>query len=119
MRDTHDPILYVEEIGYLGGVVDSDADRATKISNNCDNVIQPGAEFGVTPTGFGTAHMVYNKAYNKHQYATQQGSSATDASIFRSFVSSGTSALNIELDSTGTKVIIDIAGIGSATLSLV
>ena len=119
LRDTHDPILYVEEIGYLGGVVDSDADRATKISNNCDNVIQPGAEFGVTPTGFGTAHMVYNKAYNKHQYATQQGSSATDASIFRSFVSSGTSALNIELDSTGTKVIIDIAGIGSATLSLV
>ena len=63
--------------------------------------------------------MLYNKAYNKHQYATQQGANKLDASIFRSYVSSATSALNIELDSTGTKVIIDIAGIGSATLNLV
>ena len=119
MRDTHEPTLYIEELGYLGGVVDNDAQRALLISNNCDNVIQPGAEFGVTAVGFGTAHMVYNKAYDKHQYATTQGSSATDASIFRSYVSSASSALNIELDTTGTKVFISIAGIGSATLSLV
>lgn len=119
LNETHDPSAYVSELGFLGGIVDDDADRATRISNNVDNVIQPGAEFGVTPVGFGTAHMTYNKAYNKHQYATNQGSSATDASIFRSYVSSATSALNIELDSTGTKVFITVAGVGSATLSLV
>ena len=89
--------------------------------DSIDNVIQPG--FLVwscsNSVGFGTAHMLYNKAYDKHQYATAQGSSKTDASIFRSYVSSGTSALNIELDSTGTKVFITIAGVGSATLNLV
>ena len=89
-------------------------------ADSIDNYIQPGPEFGLANSvGFGTAHMLYNKAYDKHQYATQQGSSKTDASIFRSYVSSATSALNIELDSTGTKVFITIAGVGSATMSLV
>ena len=109
----------IEELGYLGGVVANDADRAAKINANVDNVIQPGAEFGVTAVGFGTAHMTYNKQYNKHQYATQQGSSATDASIFRSYVSSGTSALNIEQDASDpSKVFITVAGIGSVTFTL-
>ena len=119
VNETHDPIAYLEEIGYIGGVVNNDADRATQISNNVDNLIQPGSEFGVVATGFGTAHMVYNKAYNKHQYATQQGASATDASIFKSYVSSGTSALNIEQDASDpTKVYITVAGIGSVTFTL-
>jgi len=119
INETHDPVSYLEELGYLGGIVENDADRATKINNNVDNVVQPGSEFGVSATGFGTAHMTYNKAYNKHQYATQQGSSATDASIFRSFVSSGTSALNIEQDASDpTKVYITVAGIGSVTFTL-
>jgi len=118
---THDSAQYIEELGFIGGVANNDADRAQLISSNVDNIIQPGIEFpGIAAsTGFGTSHMLYNKAYNKHQYATQQGSSATDASIFRSYVSSATSALNIELDSTGTKVFITIAGVGSATLNLV
>ena len=117
----HDPIQYIQEIGFLGGVVNNDSDRITQLGANCDNEIQPGITFpGIgTPVGFGTAHMLYNKAYNKHQYATQQGTDYTDSSIFRSYVSSATSALNIELDSTGTKVFITIAGIGSATLNLV
>lgn len=117
----HDPLQYIEEIGFLGGIVANDSERRTAIRDNCDNVVQPGPTFpGITTAvGFGTAHMIYNKAYNKHQYATQQGTSWADASIFRSYVSSGTSALNIELDSTKTKVFITIAGIGSATLNLV
>jgi hypothetical protein len=119
INETHDPVSYLEELGYLGGIVENDADRATQINNNVDNLVQPGSEFGVSATGFGTAHMIYNKAYNKHQYATQQGSSATDASIFRSFVSSGTSALNIEQDASDpTKVYITVAGIGSVTFTL-
>ena len=121
MNETHDPIAYLEELGFIGGVVDSDLQRRQRLNaDSIDNVIQPGPEFGLANSvGFGTAHMLYNKAYDKHQYATAQGSSKTDASIFRSYVSSGTSALNIELDSTGTKVFITIAGVGSATLNLV
>jgi len=117
----HDPLQYIEEIGFLGGIVANDAERRTSIRDNCDNVVQPGPTFpGIaTAVGLGTAHMIYNKAYNKHQYATQQGTSWADSSIFRSYVSSATSALNIELDSTKTKVFITIAGIGSATLNLV
>jgi hypothetical protein len=119
INETHNPIAYLEELGFIGGIVNNDADRANQINNNVDNVIQPGSEFGVTATGFGTAHMTYNKAYNKHQYATQQGSSATDASIFRSYVSSATSALNIEQDANDpTKVYITVAGIGSVTFTL-
>jgi|14BtaG_2_1085337.scaffolds.fasta_scaffold00997_4 hypothetical protein len=119
LSEYHDPIEYIQEIGYIGGIVDSDADRSAKILANVDNAVQPGAEFGVTPVGFGTAHMTYNKAYNKHQYATTQGSSATDASIFRSYVSSGTSALNIEQDASDpTKIYISVAGIGSVTFTL-
>ena len=121
LSDTHNPIAYLEELGFIGGVVDSDLQRKQRLNaDSIDNVIQPGPEFGLANSvGFGTAHMLYNKAYDKHQYATQQGSSKTDASIFRSYVSSATSALNIELDSTGTKVFITIAGVGSATMSLV
>ena len=70
-------------------------------------------------TGLGTAHMVYNKQYNKHQYATQQGANAFDASIFRSYVSSGTSSLNIEQDASDpSKVYISVAGVGSVTFTL-
>ena len=121
LNETHDPNNVLEELGFLGGIVDSDLQRRQRLNaDSIDNYIQPGPEFGLANSvGFGTAHMLYNKAYDKHQYATQQGSSKTDASIFRSYVSSGTSALNIELDSTGTKVFITIAGVGSATLSLV
>ena len=121
LNETHDPNNVLEELGFLGGIVDSDLQRRQRLqADSIDNYIQPGPEFGLANSvGFGTAHMLYNKAYDKHQYATQQGSSKTDASIFRSYVSSGTSALNIELDSTGTKVFITIAGVGSATLSLV
>jgi hypothetical protein len=117
----HDPIQYIEEIGFLGGIVSSDSARSFLIRDNVDNEIQPGPTFpGISSAvGFGTAHMLYNQAYNKHQYATQQGTYWGDASIFRSYVSSATSALNIELDSTGTKVFITIAGVGSATLNLV
>lgn len=121
LNETHDPNNVLEELGFLGGVVDSDLQRRQRLNaDSIDNYIQPGPEFGLANSvGFGTAHMLYNKAYDKHQYATQQGSSKTDASIFRSYVSSATSALNIELDSTGTKVFITIAGVGSATMSLV
>src|SRR6056300_653613 len=117
----YDPAEYINELGFIGGVADNDSQRATLISGNVDNEIQPGLTFPgvVAAAGFGTSHMLYNKAYNKHQYATTQGATATDASIFRSYVSSATSALNIELDSTGTKVFITIAGVGSATLNLV
>ena len=117
----YDPAEYINELGFIGGIADNDSQRATLISGNVDNEIQPGLTFPgvVAPAGFGTSHMLYNKAYNKHQYATTQGATATDASIFRSYVSSATSALNIELDSTGTKVFITIAGVGSATLNLV
>ena len=117
----YDPAQYINELGFIGGVADNDSQRATLISGNVDNEIQPGLTFPgvVAAAGFGTSHMLYNKAYNKHQYATTQGTTATDASIFRSYVSSATSALNIELDSTGTKVFITIAGVGSATLNLV
>ena len=120
-NETHDIPEVLQEVGFLGGIVDNDLQRKTFLNNDSiDNFIQPGPEFGLAASvGFGTAHMLYNKAYNKHQYATQQGANKLDASIFRSYVSSATSALNIELDSTGTKVIIDIAGIGSATLNLV
>jgi hypothetical protein len=118
---THDPIQYLEEIGFIGGIVDSDLQRRQRLqANSIDNVIQPGPEFGLANSvGFGTAHMLYNKAYDKHQYATTQGTDKLDASIFRSYVSSATSALNIELDSTGTKVIIEVAGVGTATLNLI
>lgn len=120
-NETHDIPEVLQEVGFLGGIVDNDLQRRTFLNNDSiDNFIQPGPEFGLAASvGFGTAHMLYNKAYDKHQYATQQGANKLDASIFRSYVSSATSALNIELDSTGTKVIIDIAGIGSATLNLV
>ena len=120
-NETHDIPEVLQEVGFLGGIVNNDLQRRNFLNNDSiDNFIQPGPEFGLADSvGFGTAHMLYNKAYNKHQYATQQGTNKLDASIFRSYVSSATSALNIELDSTGTKVIIDIAGIGSATLNLV
>jgi hypothetical protein len=102
------PGSYITEVGYVGGIT-NDASRTADIST-VDNVVQPSG------SGLGTSHMIYNTDYDKHQYATQQG---TGPEIFRSYVSSATSALNIELDSTGTQVFITVAGVGSATLSLV
>ena len=70
----------IEELGFIGGIVDSDFQRRQLLQQgSIDNVVQPGAEFGNSgiglapePAGFGTSHMLYNKAYNKHQYATAQ-----------------------------------------------
>ena len=104
---------YAIHLGFVGGVTDSDATRGSDLNNTVENEIQPAG------TGLGTAHMVYNKQYNKHQYATQQGTNALDASIFRSYVSSGTSSLNIEQDASNpNKVYISVAGVGSVTFTL-
>ena len=104
---------YAIHLGFVGGVTNSDATRGSDLNSTVDNEVQPAG------TGLGTAHMVYNKQYNKHQYATQQGSNALDASIFRSYVSSGTSSLNIEQDASDpSKVYISVAGVGSVTFTL-
>ena len=104
---------YAIHLGFVGGITTSDATRGSDLNTTVDNEIQP------TGTGLGTAHMVYNKQYNKHQYATQQGANAFDASIFRSYVSSGTSSLNIEQDASNpNKVYISVAGVGSVTFTL-
>ena len=104
---------YAIHLGYVGGITTSDATRGPDLDSTVENEIQPAN------TGLGTAHMIYNKQYSKHQYATQQGVNALDASIFRSYVSSGTSSLNIEQDASDpTKVYISVAGVGSVTFTL-
>ena len=104
---------YAIHLGYVGGITTSDATRGPDLDSTVENEIQPAN------TGLGTAHMIYNKQYSKHQYATQQGVNALDASIFRSYVSSGTSSLNIEQDASDpTKVYISVAGVGSVTYTL-
>ena len=104
---------YAIHLGYVGGITTSDATRGPDLDSTVENEIQPAN------TGLGTAHMIYNKQYSKHQYATQQGANAFDASIFRSYVSSGTSSLNIEQDASDpTKVYISVAGVGSVTFTL-
>ena len=64
--------------------------------------------------GFGTAPLLYNKAYNK-QYATQQGANKLDANYLQILCFICNQCPKYWASSTGTKVIIDIAGIGSAT----
>ena len=104
---------YAIHLGYVGGITTSDATRGPDLNSTVENEIQPAN------TGLGTAHMIYNKQYSKHQYATQQGANALDASIFRSYVSSGTSSLNIEQDASNpNKVYISVAGVGSVTFTL-
>ncbi len=109
-----DPDRYVEELGFLGGVL-TDATRSAAEAQ-VHNKIQPWDEIGNQSIGWGTAHMWYNKDYNKHQYKTNQGS---NNSYYRSYVSTGTSAIDIELDSSGNKVYITVPGIGSCTFNLV
>ena len=89
------------------------------LANTVDNEIQPADPSQTFCPGFGTAHMIYNRQYSKHQYATAQGTNCFDASIFRSYVSSGTSSLNIEQDASNpNKVYISVAGVGSVTFTL-
>jgi hypothetical protein len=110
---------YAIHLGFVGGITNSDATRGTDLGNTVDNEIQPFDPSNSFGPGLGTAHMVYNKQYNKHQYATAQGTDCFDASIFRSYVSSGTSSLNIEQDALDpTKVYISVAGVGSVTFTL-
>ena len=110
-----DPAQYVQELGFIGGVT-TQAERLTA-EQGVANIIQPYDEVGSQGIGWGTAHMWYNKTFNKHQYKTNQGIGV--ATHYRSYVSTGTSAIDIELDSSGTKVYITLPGIGSATLNLV
>jgi len=110
---------YAIHLGFVGGITDSDATRGTDLGNTVDNEIQPADPSQTFGPGLGTAHMVYNRQYNKHQYATAQGTNCFDASIFRSYVSSGTSSLNIEQDASDpSKVFISVAGVGSVTFTL-
>ena len=110
---------YAIHLGFVGGITDSDATRGADLGNTVDNEIQPADPAQAFGPGLGTAHMVYNRQYNKHQYATAQGTNCFDASIFRSYVSSGTSSLNIEQDASDpTKVYISVAGVGSVTFTL-
>ena len=110
-----DPAQYIQELGFIGGVTD----QANRLSaeQGVANIIQPYDEVGNQGIGWGTAHMWYNKTFNKHQYKTNQGIGV--ATHYRSYVSTGTSAIDIELDSSGTKVYITLPGIGSATFNLV
>ena len=110
-----DPAQYVQELGFIGGVT-TQAERLSA-EQGVANIIQPYDEVGAQGIGWGTAHMWYNKTFNKHQYKTNQGIGV--ATHYRSYVSTGTSAIDIELDSSGTKVYITLPGIGSATLNLV
>ena len=110
-----DPAQYVQELGFIGGVT-TQAERLSA-EQGVANIIQPYDEVGNQGIGWGTAHMWYNKTFNKHQYKTNQGIGI--ATHYRSYVSTGTSAIDIELDSSGTKVYITLPGIGSATFNLV
>ncbi|MAA77429.1 MAG: hypothetical protein CML73_05285 [Rhodobiaceae bacterium] len=110
---------YAIHLGFVGGITNSDSTRGNDLGNTVNNEIQPFDPADSFGPGLGTAHMVYNKQYNKHQYATAQGTDCFDASIFRSYVSSGTSSLNIEQDALDpTKVYISVAGVGSVTFTL-
>jgi len=110
-----DPAQYIQELGFIGGVT-TQAERLSA-EQGVANIIQPYDEVGNQGIGWGTAHMWYNKTFNKHQYKTNQGIGI--ATHYRSYVSTGTSAIDIELDSSGTKVYITLPGIGSATFNLV